>query len=124
MDSAIVAKSVIVPLLILTMIVLYIYLFKVESRSYKMIIIPRLELCGAVLLAKSFSHVTRVFRSEIQFYKIYAWCDSTILLCSIRSSPHRFKTFVSNHVTYIQDKVLSSSGTYVRSKNNLANVVS
>lgn len=54
----------------------------------------------------------------------YAWSDSQITLSWIRSSPHRWKTFVSNRVAYIQEKVPPASWSYVNTKMNPADIAS
>ena len=65
--------------------------------------IPRLELCGAHLLAQLLSHVKDVL--EIPLSDVYAWTDSTIVLSWLVGNPRRFKTFVGNRVSYIVDVI-------------------
>jgi len=56
--------------------------------------IPRLELCGALLLAELMESVQESLTLEIS--EIRAWTDSTIVLAWLDSSPSRWKTFVAN----------------------------
>ncbi|XP_018368834.1 PREDICTED: uncharacterized protein LOC108764925 [Trachymyrmex cornetzi] len=49
--------------------------------------IPRLELCGAVLLARLMFNVQRAL--QIQFDDVQAWSDSQVALCWIRGDPSR-----------------------------------
>ena len=61
--------------------------------------IPRLELCGAVLLATLAATVRRVLRVDIE--RICLWIESTIVHW-INRSPYTLQTFVANRVAEIQ----------------------
>jgi hypothetical protein len=63
--------------------------------------LPRLELCGALLLAKLLRNVQEAMQFHI--IQTYAWCDSKIVLAWIKGSPMRWKTFVANRVSEIQE---------------------
>ena len=65
--------------------------------------IPRLELCGAYLLAQLLDHVKEVFHLSIQ--DIHAWTDSTIVLNWLSGIPRHFKTFVGNRVSSILELI-------------------
>lgn len=56
--------------------------------------LPRLELCGAVVLVRLLQNVKRAFK--IEFDEVHAWSDSTIALAWIAGDPSGQKTFVSN----------------------------
>lgn len=84
--------------------------------------IPRLELCGALLLARLMNKVKNSM--DIPFAHHFYWCDSTIVLAWLRSESRTFKTFVSNRISEIQS--LSEDGTWrhVRSSDNPADLIS
>ena len=63
--------------------------------------IPRLELCGAQLLAHIMLHVKKLF--DLPTNAVYAWTDSTIVLNWLNGNPRRFKTFVGNRISDIMD---------------------
>ena len=65
--------------------------------------IPRLELCGAYLLAQLLHHVQQVCQLPIN--SIHARTDSTIVLNWLVGSPQRFKTYVGNVVSCTVDLI-------------------
>lgn len=68
----------------------------------KVVSIPRLEVCGALLLARLSDKVIKSL--NIKFDKVFHWCDSTITLAWIRTQSNLLKTFVENRVADIQSK--------------------
>jgi len=61
--------------------------------------IPRAELTAAHLLAKLLKYCAQL----LNITGMYAWSDSSIVLCWLRKSPRTLKTFVSNRVQTIQN---------------------
>ncbi|XP_071577903.1 uncharacterized protein [Temnothorax nylanderi] len=82
--------------------------------------IPRLELCAALLLSKLIAYVRQVLQGHLGIDAEYAWSDAQVVLAWIRSSPHRWKTFVRNRVALIQEKVPVSSWGHVDTETNPA----
>ncbi|XP_063245165.1 uncharacterized protein LOC134546326 [Bacillus rossius redtenbacheri] len=82
--------------------------------------LPRLELCGALLLSRLLRHMINVHGMELEFTSIVAWTDSQVALAWIHSSSHELKTFVANRVSEIQDLTPSSWWRHVRSEHNPA----
>ncbi|GFS75609.1 integrase catalytic domain-containing protein [Trichonephila clavipes] len=65
----------------------------------KILTIPRLELCAAVLLAKLVKRVVDALQLETA--ELYLWSDSMIVLAWLRKEAMDLKTFVQNRVAKI-----------------------
>ncbi|XP_076380674.1 uncharacterized protein LOC143260026 [Megalopta genalis] len=84
--------------------------------------IPRLELCGSVLLASLMTTVKKALGLQIE--RTVYWTDSTIVLHWLRSSPHTLKTFVANRVSEIQSTTTITDWRHVSSTDNPADLLS
>ncbi|XP_018300724.1 uncharacterized protein [Mycetomoellerius zeteki] len=88
----------------------------------KPVTIPRLELCGALLLARLYREIVNPLNCTPS--KIIFWCDSTITLHWLKTEPHRLKTFVANRVIEIRDLTEAIEWRHIRSHDNPADALS
>ncbi|KAL0821872.1 hypothetical protein ABMA28_005274 [Loxostege sticticalis] len=86
--------------------------------------IPRLELMGGVLLSQLIQKVLKSYGDRINDDQVYAWSDSSIVLSWLRSAPHEWKTFVSNRITEITNRVPARCWRHVPSADNPADAAS
>jgi len=84
--------------------------------------IPRLELCGALLLARLCHEVINSL--SLVPDKIILWCDSTIVLHWLKTDTRRLKTFVANRVTEIRALTDTAEWRHIRSQDNPADAIS
>ena len=84
--------------------------------------VPKLELCGASLLANLMNKVQTDMK--LNHTKTYFWTDSMIVLGWVKNKPHKFKTFVANRISEIQKLSSPAQWFYVESANNPADCAS
>ncbi|XP_043498383.1 uncharacterized protein LOC122521603 [Polistes fuscatus] len=84
--------------------------------------IPRLELCGALTLARLYREIRA--SCGIRPNKIIFWSDSTIVLGWLRKDPNTLKQFTANRVREIQEICVGITWRHVRTENNPADALS
>lgn len=84
--------------------------------------IPRLELMAADLLSKLTKKVTKSM--DIEFERVCLWSDSKIVIAWIHGNPKRWKTFVANKVTQINEKIDKSNWFHISGRDNPADCCS
>ncbi|KAG1680465.1 hypothetical protein GQR58_012386 [Nymphon striatum] len=98
----------------------------VMSRSrvapIKKVTLPRLELLAAVLASRLIDYVKSALKLPVNI-TTYCWSDSQIVLAWIKSSPNRWKTFICNRVTEIQQHTEPSVWRYCPGEYNPADLL-
>ena len=97
-------------------------LAKTKVSPIKRLTIPRLELCGAVVLTRLLQHVKEVY--NVPLSNIYAWTDSKIVLSWLTGNPRRFKTYVGNRISLIVDQIPPDRWSHVAGAENPADCAS
>lgn len=87
----------------------------------KALSLPRLELLSAVLCCRLVNFVMSALHLDVP---VFCWTDSTVTLSWIKGDPHRWKTFVKNRVTEIQDLVSPEKWFHCPGKDNPADLIS
>ena len=89
---------------------------KARVAPLKIITIPCLELCTAVLSLRQ----SRFLRRELKLPDIdeVFWCDNQVMLGYVNNKARRFHVFVANRVQQIRNHNESKQWRYVASKSN------
>lgn len=88
----------------------------------KQVTLARLELCGALLLARQAEKVISCLPFEVS--NVSYWTDSTIVLSWINACSRKWNTFVANRVAEIQRLSDPRSWKHVNTRENPADILS
>ncbi|XP_054272649.1 uncharacterized protein LOC128992929 [Macrosteles quadrilineatus] len=93
---------------------------KTKLAPIKTLSIPRLELCGAYLLATIFHSVMETLSqfASNQFQKPIFFTDSSIVLGWLNTPTYKLKVFVANRVAHISEHTPVSSWRHIKSEEN------
>ncbi|XP_060864287.1 uncharacterized protein LOC132940573 [Metopolophium dirhodum] len=94
------------------------------SNTKTTLTIPRLELCGALLLAQVLHRLTNTFKGNIVISETLAWTDSSIVLSWLTSPQSSFKIFITNRLAKIAEILPTCQWRHVVSESNPADCVS
>ena len=84
--------------------------------------IPRLELLGALILARLIARVRRTLGILLYLSEVYCWTDNTGVLYWIKGTNKEYKQFVENRFREIHKLTQPESWTYVPSSSNPADI--
>ena len=95
---------------------------KARVAPLKKVTLPRLELLGALLCARLLTFVMSSLQlsSEVDYR---CWIDSMVALAWIQSDAHRWKQFVANRVTQMQELTGREHWAHCPGKENPADLV-
>ena len=95
-----------------------------ENKEVKedLLTVPKLELCGAVLLTKLLKQVTSALNTPT--ISIHAWTDSSIVLGWLGKQPRELEQFVANRVATILKSTDPSNWKHVPTADNPADCAS
>ena len=83
---------------------------------------PRLENCGAQVLSKLFNVVKGSL--DVGLQDVFAWSESTVILCWLHMPLERLNSYVSNRVEDTLTRIPANNCKYVPTETNPADLAS
>ncbi|CAI6364177.1 unnamed protein product [Macrosiphum euphorbiae] len=95
-----------------------------SGQADELLSVPRLELCGALLLAQVLQRVQGTMASVVRLSSIHAWTDSTVVLSWLTNVQVQYKIFVTNRLNKIKELIPTCKWHHVVTSQNPADCVS